>query len=190
MTSTISQPTKASLGALAAEIATAHAAVGDFDPRIANALYDVAAAAIVDIEALQVDVAAGLTASKRTVTVGHADLDAAATSQTINIGATLPANARIVGYDIRALTIFTGGGAGAVTVDVGTSGDIDAIVDGSDLFAAAVDGGPSTMPLGIRPNKTFITAAAQLIATFVADVDVADLTTGSVVIDVLYVVLA
>jgi len=137
---------------------------------------------------------AGLTASKRTVTVGHADLTDAVNgeAEAINIGATLPANARIIGVDIRALTVFSGGSASAVTVDVGTSGDVDALIDGADLFAAAVDGGPATMPQGVRPNKTFITAGAQLLATFAPDAGhtLLGLTAGSVIIDVLYIALA
>jgi len=140
------------------------------------------------LQEMGVLVAAGMTAQKRTVTVGHADLTDADGSQAINIGAALPANSRIIGVDMRSLTPFTGGGAGAVTVDVGTSGDVDALIDGADVFAAAVDGGPAIMPAGVRPNKAFA-AGGQLIATFDADVDVADLTAGSVVIDVLFIVL-
>lgn len=131
-------------------------------------------------------IAAGMLVAKKTVTVGHADLTDADGSQTINIGTALPVNARIVGVDMRSLAAFSGGTASEVTVDVGTSGDVDALVDGADLFAAAVDGGPATMPPGIRPNKTFA-AGAQLIATFAANDDVADLSAGSVVIDVLYI---
>lgn len=133
---------------------------------------------------------AGIGAVKRTVTIGHGNLTDADGSQTINIGAVLPANARILSVDMHTFTPFSGGGAGAVTVDVGTSGDADALVDGADLFAAAVDGGPSTMPAGIRPNKLFASAGAQLIATVAADVNVADLDAGAVTIDVLYCVLA
>jgi hypothetical protein len=132
---------------------------------------------------------AGMTVLKKTVTVGHADLTDADGSQAINIGTALPNNARIVGVDMRALTAFSGGTASAVTVDVGTSGDVDALIDGADVFAAAVDGGPATMPAGIRPNKMFA-SGGQLIATFAADDDVADLSAGSVIIDVLYTVLA
>jgi hypothetical protein len=131
---------------------------------------------------------------KRTVTITHADLTEATnnTAQAINIGATLPANARITGVDMRALTVFTGGSVSAVTCDVGTSGDVDALIDGADLQTTAVDGGPATMPQGIRPNKTFVTAAAQLIATFYPDPGHAllALTAGSVVIDVSFVTMA
>ncbi len=133
---------------------------------------------------------AGMTVLKKTVTVGHADLTDADTSQTINIDTALPNNSRIVGVDMRALTAFSGGSVSALTVDVGTSGDIDALVDGADLATAAVDGGPATMPLGIRHNKTFA-SGGQLIATFVSTGDnLVNLTAGSVIIDVLYVVKA
>lgn len=127
---------------------------------------------------------------KRTVTVTHAELTDADGSQTINIGAVLPANARIVGCDIRGLTVFSGGTASAVAVDIGSSGDVDAIVDGADLFAAAVDGGPATMPKGVRPEKTFATSGVQLTATFLATGDtLLALTAGAVTIDVLFIVL-
>lgn len=133
---------------------------------------------------------------KRTVTVAYNNAALVAANSnggaaTVNIGATLPANARILGVDMRALTPFTGGSASAVTVDVGTSADVDALVDGADVFAAAVDGGPTTMPAGVRPNKTFATVGAQLIATFAPDGghQLANLTAGSVIIDVLFTVL-
>lgn len=136
---------------------------------------------------------AGMTVSKRTVTVLHSDLtnDVDNTPTTVNIGAALPDNARIVGADLRSYTPFTGGGLSAVTVDIGSAGDVDALIDGADLFAAAVDGGPATIPKGIRPNKTFATAT-QLIATFAPDSghDLEDATAGAITIDVLFVVLA
>jgi hypothetical protein len=133
---------------------------------------------------------AGMTVSKRTVTVGHADLTDADTSQDINIGAALPANARIVGVDLHTFTAFSGGTVSALAVDIGSSGDVDALVDGADLFTAAVDGGPSTRPAGIRPNKLYATAT-QLTARFVSTTDnLVNLTAGAITIDVLYVVLA
>jgi hypothetical protein len=136
---------------------------------------------------------AAVGAVKRTVTVGHADLTDAVNgeAQAINIGATLPANARIIGVDLHDYTPFTGGSASAVALDIGTSGDVDAIIDGADVFAAAVDGGPATIPAGIRPNKTFVSAGAQLLATFTPDGGhtLLALTAGSIIIDVWYLVL-
>ena len=53
MASTITLPTKASIGAYSSEVQTAQAAQGNRDAAVASALYDGLAAAIVDIEALQ-----------------------------------------------------------------------------------------------------------------------------------------
>ncbi|MBA2706991.1 MAG: hypothetical protein H0U59_04205 [Gemmatimonadaceae bacterium] len=148
-------------------------------------------AALAEVKLLA-DAAVGVV--KRTVTVAHGDLTGAVngTAQAINIGATLPANARIAYVDMHTFTPFTGGAVSAVSLDIGSSGDVDAIVDGADVLAAAVDGGPSTMTKGIRPNKRFATIGAQLLATFIPDGGnpLVDLTAGAVTIDVYYFVSA
>jgi len=136
---------------------------------------------------LLVQIPTTIHAQKRSVQILHSDLTASATSEAINIGDTLPANARIIAVGITVATAMSGGSAGAVTVDVGTSGDADALVDGANIFAA-VDGQAATRPLGIAPNKVFVTEGAQLIATVIADVNVVALTAGDVTIDVLFVV--
>lgn len=133
---------------------------------------------------------AGVSLQKRSVTIVHGDLTDADTSETENIGAVLPANARILGVAMHTVTAFSGGGTGSLAVDVGTAGDVDAIVDGANLFAAAVDGQAATMPPGIAPNKFFSAAGAQLIATFVTDTTLAAFTAGAVTIDVYFAVLA
>lgn len=129
------------------------------------------------------------TIQTRSVTITHTTLDAAALSQAINIGAVLPANAMILGANVAITTPTTGGGAASCTVDIGSSGDTDAIVDGADVFAAAVNGMASTRPLGIAPNKLFVAAGAQLIATVTSDVNVSLLTAGSFTITVAFVAL-
>jgi hypothetical protein len=126
---------------------------------------------------------------RRVVTVGHADLTAAAVSEAIAIGAPLPANAHILGASIALATPFSGGGATSCVVDIGSTGDADAIVDGSNVFAAAVDGQASTLPAGIAPNKVF-SSATQLNATFISDVNVAALSAGSATVEVLFAVIA
>jgi hypothetical protein len=132
-------------------------------------------------------VSGGMTVQKRSVTVTHAELTAAATTETENIGAPLPANSRILAVSLRLGTVFSGI-TGPVTVDIGSSGDVDALIDGANL-ATAVDGEASTRPLGIAPNKLFA-AATQLTATFLsASGNLVDCTAGSVIIDVLFVVL-
>ena len=126
----------------------------------------------------------------RTVTIGHADLTDADGEQSINIGAVLPANAMILSVDVALATPFSGGTATSVLLDIGTSGDPDAIVVNCDLFAAAVDGKASSMPAGIAPFKLFTSAGAQLLATVAADDDVADLVAGACTITVSFVKIA
>ena len=126
----------------------------------------------------------------RTVTIGHADLTDADGEQSINIGAVLPANAMILAVDVALATPFSGGTATLVLLNIGTSGDPDAIVANCDLFTAAVDGKASAMPAGIAPFKLFTSAGAQLLATVVADDDVADLVAGACTITVSFVKIA
>jgi hypothetical protein len=126
----------------------------------------------------------------RSVTITHTTLDAAATSQAINIGDTLPANSMVVGVNVAITTATTGGGATSCVVDIGTSGDVDALIDGANVFAAAVDGMASSRPLGIAPNKLFVSAGAQLTATVISDVNVSLLTAGSFTITVAFVKIA
>lgn len=146
----------------------------------------------VALAAVKATADAGIGVVKRTVTVGHADLTDAVNgeAQSINIGATLPANARIAYVDPHDYTPFTGGGAVSVDLNIGTSGDLDAIVAACDVLSAAVDGGPSTLTRGIRPNKLFATIGAQLLATFTPDGahNLNDLTAGSIILDVWYFV--
>jgi hypothetical protein len=121
-------------------------------------------------------------------TIGHADLTAAATSQAIALAAAarlLPAGAQILGVDIDLSVPFSGGGASAVSVDIGTTGDTDAIVDGANLFAAAVGGKASTRPPGISPNAR-LPAGGNLFATFISDVNVVDLAAGSCTIHIVW----
>lgn len=135
---------------------------------------------------------AGMPCYKKTVTIGHADLtdDVDGEAQVVPIGTALPSNARIVGVSIHG-TPFSGGSVASVTCKIGTSGDDDAIVASADLMTAFVDGECSAFTWGIAPHKLFA-AGAQLNATLTPDGahDLEDLTAGSVVVDVLYIILA
>lgn len=133
---------------------------------------------------------AGVALQKRSLVLGHAALTDADTSQVVAIGAALPANARILAVDFHTYTAFAGGTVSALTVDVGSTGDADALIDGADIFGAAVDGKPPTLTAGVHPNKTYATAT-QLNATVVSTGDnLVNLTAGAVTIDVLFAVLA
>lgn len=129
---------------------------------------------------------------KRSLVIPHTALTAAATTQAINLGAALPANARILGAELYALTPFTGAGVTALTASIGTTADATAIVNAADCFAAAVDGQTNTRPLGKAPNKLFVAAGAQLQALFTstgANLSLVGAGTGTVTIDVLFAVL-
>lgn len=126
---------------------------------------------------------------KRTLTIGHADLTDADGEQALSIGAALPANAMILAVNVALTTPFAGGGATSVLLDIGTSGDADAIVANCDLFAAAINGMASSLPAGIAPFKLFTAAGAQLLATIAADVNVAALNAGAATITILFTVV-
>lgn len=120
------------------------------------------------------------------VVKGHADLTAAATSQTFNLY-TLPGPARvIVCGSLDSLTAFSGGGATAVTLAFGidTGPDIDAIGDQEDIFTGAT--APSGFVAGVKGYVGCPLSSGVIItATFESDVNVADLTAGAVVASVL-----
>lgn len=122
------------------------------------------------------------------VTITHAELTAAATSEAIDIGAALPTGAFVHSMETDVTTLFSGGTVSAIVLDVGIEGgDVDAMVDGRDVFTGAATG--PAIGNGVRPHGSF--GGAQLSALFVATGDdVADLTAGSVTIRVAYSVHA
>lgn len=144
-------------------------------------------AALAEVKALA-DAAIAL--NKRTVTIGHADLTSAVNgeAQAINIGAALPANAVVLAHEVNVGTLFSGGDASAVTLDIGGT-DADAIVDGMDVFTGAATGA-LVGTAGVHPKGKF--SAEQLKATFVTDAGhaLAGLDAGELTITVWYSVLA
>ncbi len=146
------------------------------------------------LAAAETSIAASLPLAKKTATIAFGGLSAGnsnGAAVSVNIGTTLPANARIVGVALKLATPFTGGSASSVSLDIGTSGDDNAIVAGADVLAAAVDGQASTRPAGIAPDRHYA-SGGQLLAKFTPDAghQLANLTAGSITIDVTYVVLA
>lgn len=144
------------------------------------------------IMVFQGPITAGFLASglqKRSLTVGFAQLTAAALTMAFNLDQVVPANARIIGYSIDLATPFTGGAIATMTVSIGSAGDPAALVAGANVLAAAVDGQASTLPLGKAPHRLY-TAATQLIATFTATAaNVNAATAGACTITVLFEVL-
>lgn len=125
----------------------------------------------------------------RSLRIQHTDLDAAATSQVLNLGGILPANARLIGRDITIATPFSGGGAGAVTLDVGGT-DPDSIIDGADLFTGATTPTAGTAGVLGGAGHAASLGGQQLTATIAADVNVALLTAGDAVIRLFFIPLS
>ena len=133
------------------------------------------------LDALEAADAANVALQKRTVTVGEATLTG--TSQAVNVGAALPANAIVLGHEIvvntqgvlagNDLTITVGGTAPAAIV---ASTDLDALTPGKYQGT-----------LGTHPKGSF--SAEQLVATFAAS-NLASLSAGNWTITVWFSVLA
>ncbi len=118
------------------------------------------------------------------VTLGHADLTAAALTETLNVGSALPAGSRILGVESELTEVFSGGGASAMTASLGVAGALTELVNARNVFtgqALAIVSGN-----GSRPNGT---RSGQLQAQFTATgANVVALTTGSITFRVFYVV--
>lgn len=104
-------------------------------------------------------------------------------AQSFDFAAALPANACIVGYDVRVTEAFTDGAAGVFTLDVGLSGgDLDQLIDGLALGSIANLGNAP----GVRPTGKY--GAVTLAATVLGSVNVDTATAGAAVVDVFYFV--
>lgn len=125
--------------------------------------------------------AVGRAIYKKTVTVGEADLSG--TSQVVNIGTALPANAVVLGHEIvvNVQGVLAGND---LSIKVGGTDD-DAIVASTDLDALAAGSYQGT--LGVHPRGSF--ASQQLVATFAAS-DLASLSAGNWTFNVWYITLA
>ena len=124
---------------------------------------------------------------KRTVSVGFATFaSTAAKTLAVDIGAALPANARILSRELRIATEFTGGGESAVTCSVGITTATTAIVNAQDVLGTSGDIAGTS---GTDPQPLYA-SASQLLATYTSTTNnLEDLTAGAMVIDVLFVVL-
>lgn len=139
---------------------------------------------LVDAEAL----ADSTRVLKRSFTIGHANLtEADGSEDEADASGALPSGAALIGYRRALGTAFSGGGAGAVTIDCGFNGATDVLDDGQDIFtgaaAVAYGAGVNALPL-VRRSIGGLTPQC----TIAADVDVADLTAGAVTIEIYYAV--
>lgn len=134
------------------------------------------------------------TVQKATTTIGFAAVQAASTTQTISpsgaaTGITgsllLPANARVIAREINVTQAFTGGSISAMTIGVGGVSSIDIVSSQSVFTLVGLVGGTS----GTNPTP-FYAASTQVTVLFTSTTaNLSSLTTGSVTIDLLYMVL-
>lgn len=110
---------------------------------------------------------------------GHADLTDNDTSQDFTLY-TLPGPCRVLHAPvIDSLTVFTGGGATAVTVAIGADSDPDAVGDEQSIFTGGAAG---AMTAGVLGYPGALLAAGTVIkAQFVTDATLLGLTTGAIV---------
>ena len=120
----------------------------------------------------------------RTLVLTPAQLNLAALTQTLNIGATLLAGKQFAVLQIgcNVGTDFSGGGSSAVTVAVGVTGDPNA-VGTFDLFTGAPVNNQAPLTVGIAPGL-FLTVGEQLQALVTSDVNVNLLTAGALTLSV------
>lgn len=131
---------------------------------------------------------------KRTVTVAFNDgaFGAAATA-TINIGAILPANARIVGHELTTFTAFQDlVDTIAVDVEVGENGggaDVDSVITSTNVRTGAT-GFPKAGTSGVKGYPLASESGEQIAIKFTAGGNLNTLTAGSVTVNVFYIPLA
>lgn len=122
------------------------------------------------------------------LTIGHAALTDADSSQTFPFPEALPENACVVGYDARVTEGFTDGAAGTFTADLGIIGDVDQIADGLALGTIAnLGNAPGVRPTG-RYGGTDPETPVVLQATMLGSVNVVNASAGSVTFEVFFIV--
>lgn len=121
----------------------------------------------------------GLIWTKYTLT--EAAFTAAAMNESVTLF-TLPAGGVIHGVKIKHSTAFSGGGAAVVTISVGIVGNTTKYASAFDVFQAT---GATVYQLSTTAGGESHAAPTAIVAELVSDVNVGDLTAGSVDIWVL-----
>lgn len=123
-----------------------------------------------------------ITAGTTTAAGQGTGADTDGTPRTYDIGAGLPDGALLIGYIVDLETSFTGNTT--LDLQVGVTGDVDAICAACDLMGTA---GHTQGTAGATP--TGLPSAPQLLATVTPDVasKVSEAATGSATITVFYV---
>ena len=127
--------------------------------------------------------------AKRELRIQHSDLTNAVNghAQAINLGAVLPESAVVLASEVNIATLFSGGSATAVKLDIGGT-TATAITNQADVFAGAATGKLS-LATGSHVRGHF--GGEQLVATFTPDAGhtLDGLTAGDLTITVWFFVL-
>jgi hypothetical protein len=123
-------------------------------------------------------------------TVDYTELDAAATTEAISL-VTLPDNAFIVGCDVDVVTLFADSGSiSALVVEVGTSGDVDALFTSTTVFTGGSTGRLLAPGAGVSGDGAAIQAKFTATGANLGDGGgTTDLDAGKLRVRILYVVL-
>jgi hypothetical protein len=155
--------------------------------------------AATDVEAALAEVKAvadaGIGAVKRTVTIGFADFAALGVADftAIDVGAALPANARLLGYEIVDVTPFDDGGASVdVKIRIGVGVETSAIMGDVDIDQAAAPIASTNGTPGARGYPMHNLGGETVIATVTTTnpAHLAGLDAGAVTVNLFYCVLA
>lgn len=128
----------------------------------------------------------GLLFRQSVTLVAVTDFNAAATTQSVNVGAALPTGAEIVFAGFNLNTEFSGGAVSAATLSIGVSGTLAAFTQATSVFTGA---GTGRKRNDVATNVT-TGSGKQVLATLVTTTaNLSALTAGSATIDLLYTVL-
>lgn len=107
-----------------------------------------------------------------------------------NIGAALPANARLIGYSVGegTFTAFDDAAHGTYGLEIGTAGTA-ALVQASLDVKAGQTGFPKAGTAGVQGYLMSLHASEQLVAKLTSSVDLNTVTAGHVVVNVFYIPL-
>jgi hypothetical protein len=125
---------------------------------------------------------------KRELQVEHSDLTAAATTESVDIGAVWTAGIVLVGAYLNITTLFSGGSVSACTAAVGIkSGDTDSMIAATDVFTGAATGIVTTY--GVGPAGYYGAITPSILFTSTTD-NLVNLTAGDLTVTLIYLDVA
>jgi len=137
-----------------------------------------------DIESILAEIAGRLPKYAKLRLQATVNVNAAATTQSINFGAALPAKSVILGAHLEVTTLFSGGGSSSAVIRIGDGSTDNKFSADVNVFTGQATGvrvaaTPIAQP---TPYITAITPTAKI----TSDVNVATLTAGDVSAKILY----